>query len=162
MTGGRPVAHRRLGTLDIVQDAELHATVGERLRAVGQRYTPVRRAVVDVLVGAARPVSMVELLDAGPGLAQSSVYRSLGVLEEAGVVHRMLGPDGLARHELAEALTEHHHHLVCTSCGTVEDVPASLRLEQTVARAVAQAAAATGFRPQTHRLDLVGVCARCD
>ncbi|HEX2701004.1 MAG TPA: Fur family transcriptional regulator [Acidimicrobiales bacterium] len=145
-----------------MQDAELHAAVAERLRAVSQRYTPVRRAVVDVLVRAGRPVSIPELLDAGPSLAQSSVYRSLTVLEEAGVVHRMLGPDGLARHELAEALTEHHHHLVCTSCGTVEDVPASLRLEQTVARAVAQAAAATGFRPHTHRLDLVGLCARCD
>jgi len=118
--------------------------------------------VVDVLVGAGRPVTITELLDAGSGLAQSSVYRSLTVLEDVGVVDRMLGPDGLARHELAESLTEHHHHLVCTSCGTVEDVPASLRLEQTVAKAVAQAAAATGFRPQTHRLDLVGVCARCD
>lgn len=145
-----------------MQDAELHATVAQRLGAVAQRYTPVRRAVVSVLAAAGRPVSITELLDAGSGLAQSSVYRSLTVLEEAGVVHRMLGPDGLARHELAEALTEHHHHLVCVSCGTVEDVPASVRLEQTVARAVAQAAAATGFRPQTHRLDLVGVCARCD
>jgi Fur family transcriptional regulator, ferric uptake regulator len=145
-----------------VQDAELHAVVAERLLAVRQRYTPVRRAVVDVLAAAGRPVTIVELLDAGSGLAQSSAYRSLTVLEEAGVVHRMLGPDGVARHELAEALTEHHHHLVCTSCGTVEDVPASVRLEQTVARAVAQAAAATGFRPKTHRLDLVGLCARCD
>ena len=145
-----------------MQDDDLHATVAERLRAVTQRYTPVRRAVVGILAAAGRPVSITELLDAGSGLAQSSVYRSLAVLEEAGAVHRMLGPDGLARHELAEALTEHHHHLVCVSCGTVEDVPASVRLEQTVARAVAQAVAATGFRPQTHRLDLVGVCARCD
>ena len=145
-----------------MQDTELHATVAERLRAVAQRYTPVRRAVVDVLASSGRPVSITELLGARSDLAQSSVYRSLTVLEDAGVVHRMLGPDGLARHELAESLTEHHHHLVCTSCGTVEDVPASVRLERTVAKAVAQAAAATGFRPLTHRLDLVGLCARCD
>lgn len=140
---------------------ELHATVAERLREVGQRYTPVRRAVVEVLADAGRPVSMPDLLAARPDLAQSSVYRSLTVLEEAGVAHRLLGPDGSARHELAEVLTEHHHHLVCVSCGTVEDLPASVRLERTVARVVAQAAASTGFRPQTHRLDLVGVCARC-
>lgn len=142
-------------------DGDLHATVADRLRAVAQRYTPGRRAVVDVLAGAGRPLSIAEMLDLRPDLAQSSAYRSLGVLEEAGVVHRVAAHDGVARHELAEALTGHHHHLVCTSCGTVEDVPASLPLEQTVARAVAQAAAATGFRPQTHRLDLVGVCARC-
>ncbi len=140
---------------------DLHSTVADRLRRVSQRYTPVRRAVVEVLATAGRPVSMAEVLEARPELAQSSVYRSLAVLEEAGVAHRLLGPDGFSRHELAEALTEHHHHLVCVECGTVEDVPASGRLERMVATAVAQAAATTGFRPQTHRLDLVGVCARC-
>ncbi|HET7487555.1 MAG TPA: Fur family transcriptional regulator [Acidimicrobiales bacterium] len=140
---------------------DLHDTVAERLRAASQRYTPGRRAVVEALVEAARPLSITEVLRRRPELAQSSAYRSLTVLEEAGVVHRILGPDGVARHELAEGFTEHHHHLVCVSCGAVEDVPASLRLEQTVARAVEAAVAATGFRPHTHRLDLVGVCARC-
>ncbi len=140
--------------------SDLHGRVASRLEAVDQRYTTLRRAVVDVLAGAGRPVTMAEILDARPSLAQSSVYRTLAVLEEAGVVHRFPGPSGFARHELAEELTE-HHHLVCVSCGGVEDLPASSRVERTVARAEEEAAAETGFRSHGHRLDLLGVCARC-
>ncbi|MDP9403713.1 MAG: transcriptional repressor [Actinomycetota bacterium] len=141
---------------------EIHDTVAELLARAGQRYTPVRRATVDALSGAARPVTIVDILDtADAKLAQSSVYRTLTVLEEAGVVHRLPGPVGFARYELAESLTEHHHHLVCVSCGTVEDLPASSRLEKTVAMAAAEVTADTGFKLHGHRLDLVGLCARC-
>lgn len=141
--------------------SDLHAVVAERLGQVGQRYTAIRRAVVEVLATARRPLTIPEILGSGVGLAQSSVYRTLAVLEEAGVVHRVPGPGGFTRHELGEDLTEHHHHAVCLSCGGVEDVAASSRLERTVSEAVAEAAATTGFQSQGHRLDLVGVCARC-
>jgi Fe2+ or Zn2+ uptake regulation protein len=140
---------------------DVHRVAEGRLRQVDQRYTAVRRAVVDVLAEAARPLTIPEILEAAPRLAQSSVYRTLALLEQAGVVHRFPGPAGFARHELAEELTEHHHHLVCRSCGSVEDVPASWRVERTVARAAEEAAAEAGFRSEGHRLDLVGVCARC-
>ncbi len=140
---------------------DLHGQVSARLRQVDQRYTPVRRTVVEVLADAARPVTIPEIMEADERLAQSSVYRTLAVLEQAGVVHRFPGPAGFARHELAEDLTEHHHHLVCTRCGVVEDLPASRRLERTVAKAVEEAASDAGFRCQSHRLDLLGVCARC-
>lgn len=144
---------------------EVHGTVAELLSRAGQRYTPVRRATVDALSTSARPVTIVEILEtadaADARLAQSSVYRTLTVLEEAGVVHRLPGPVGFARYELAESLTEHHHHLVCVRCGTVSDLPASIRLERTVARAAAEVAEGTGFKLQGHRLDLVGLCARC-
>lgn len=140
---------------------DVHGVAEGRLRQVEQRYTAVRRAVVEVLADATRPLTIPEILESAPRLAQSSVYRTLTLLEQAGVVHRFPGPAGFARHELAEELTEHHHHLVCRRCGSVEDVPASRRVERTVARAVEEAAAEAGFRSEGHRLDLVGVCARC-
>ncbi len=140
---------------------DLHAVVANRLEGVGQRYTPVRRTVVAVLASTGRPLTLPEVLAAADDLAQSSAYRTLAVLQEAGVVHRLAGPTGFARYELAEDLTEHHHHLVCVSCGAVEDLAASNRVERTVARAVDEAAASVGFRSQGHRLDVVGVCARC-
>ena len=125
-----------------------------------QRLTPKRAAIVEVLAQAARPLSLPEILDSGDGLAQSSVYRNLVVLEQAGVVHRIVTTES-ARYELAEELTGHHHHLICTSCGTVEDVPASAGLESSLADAVAQIEGSTGFRTKTHRIDLVGLCRRC-
>jgi Fe2+ or Zn2+ uptake regulation protein len=139
---------------------DLREEIASRLRRVHQRLTPKRAAIIEVLAGAARPLALPEILQAGDGLAQSSVYRNLVVLEQAGVVHRIVTTES-ARFELAEELTGHHHHLICTSCGTVEDVPASAGLESSLADAVAQIEDGTGFRTKTHRIDLVGLCRRC-
>jgi Fe2+ or Zn2+ uptake regulation protein len=131
------------------------------LRSVGQRLTTNRQVLLDTLTAAARPLTIPEILEVRSGLAQSSVYRNLVVLEEAGVVHRVLGTDEFARWELTEDLCGHHHHLICASCGRVEDVPASAGLERSVAAAAAAITRSTGFRTQHHRLDLVGVCESC-
>jgi Fur family ferric uptake transcriptional regulator len=136
-------------------------TVAARLRAVGQRLTTNRRSLLDVLTAAARPLTIPEILDRRPELAQSSAYRNLVVLEEADVVHRVVGTDDFARWELTEDLAGHHHHLICASCGRVEDVPASAGLERSVAAAAAAITRSTGFRTEHHRLDLVGVCESC-
>jgi Fur family ferric uptake transcriptional regulator len=141
----------------------LHDMVSTRLRRANQRVTANRKAIVATLSTAARPMTIPELLDSpgGRGLAQSSVYRNLVVLEEAGLVHRIVTDGEFARYELAEDLTEHHHHLICANCGLVEDVPASAGLEQSVETAANQIARSTGFRTERHRVDLVGLCARC-
>ncbi|MER3453097.1 MAG: hypothetical protein C4344_05490, partial [Acidimicrobiia bacterium] len=136
--------------------ADLHATVAALLADADQRYTTARRRVVAVLEAARRPLSTAEILDADRALAQSSLYRNLAVLEQAGALHRVVGADGLARYELAEDLTGHHHHLVCSSCGTVWDVAFPRRLEDAVVRAIDALADETGFEVHHHRLDLIG------
>ncbi len=140
---------------------ELHDTVAVRLRGAGQRVTAGRSAIVDVLAGATRPLTIPEMQHRAADLATSSTYRNLLVLETVGVVHRIVTTDDHARYELAEDLTEHHHHLICSACGTVEDVPASSRLEQSVQKAADEIARSTGFHTQHHRVDLVGLCRRC-
>jgi len=136
-------------------------TVEQRLNRQQQRMTSVREQLIEVLDASDRPLTIREILDMRPGLAQSSVYRNLVVLEEADVVHRIVTHDEFARYELAEDLTGHHHHLVCATCGRVEDLPASESIEKSVEKAVAQAARRVGFRTAHHRLDLVGTCADC-
>jgi len=154
---GKPEApHAGDGAADDVRDA-----AATRLGAYGQRLTANREAIVETLARASRPQTIPEILDERPGLAQSSVYRNLVILEEAGIVHRVLGTDEFARWELAEHLTGHHHHLICASCGKVEDVPASAGLERSVAAAAAAITRTTGSRTEHHRLDLVGLCATC-
>ena len=74
-----------------------------------------RRALVDLLAEVDQPLTIPQLLERRRGLAQSSAYRNLAVLERAGVVHRIVTSDEFARYELAEDLTEHHHHLICAS-----------------------------------------------
>jgi Fe2+ or Zn2+ uptake regulation protein len=140
---------------------ELHATVAQRLRDDDQRYTGGRRALVEALATAGRPLTIAEVLERGPGLPQSSAYRNLAVLERAGVVHRIVTSDEFARFELDEDLTEHHHHLICSTCGAVADFTVAPDLERALDRAFAEVAAAHGFTAEHHRLDLVGRCSTC-
>jgi Fe2+ or Zn2+ uptake regulation protein len=140
---------------------DVHATAAARLRADGQRYTPGRRSLVDLLAEFDQPVTIPQLLEQRRGLAQSSAYRNLAVLERAGVVHRIVTSDEFARYELAEDLTEHHHHLICSSCGEVADFTVPGTLEHELEHVLARAARRAGFRSTGHRLDVVGSCASC-
>ena len=145
----------------MADSSELHATAAERLRADGQRYTSSRRALVEALAVAERPSTIPELLGSRPSLAQSSAYRNLSVLEQVGVVRRIVTSDEHARFELDEDLTGHHHHLVCGSCGRVEDFTVSPQLERSLESALARVADGSGFDVDHHRLDLVGTCTDC-
>jgi Fe2+ or Zn2+ uptake regulation protein len=140
--------------------SDVHDVVAARLEAAGQRYTTSRRKLVGVLARAGRPLAIPEILAVEAGFPQSSVYRNLVVLEQAGTVGRILTSDS-ARYELAEGLREHHHHLVCLSCGSVTDVTLAARSEQAIETAIDEVAGVTGFQPTGHRLDILGVCARC-
>ena len=137
---------------------DLHATVEASLRSVGQRYTPKRRALVTLLERADKPLSMSDLLAGKTGLPQSSIYRNLAVLEQAGAVRRVITEDEFARFELTEALTEHHHHLICSNCGKVEDVTIPADLESSMDRTIDRVARRAGFAHVSHRLDLIGTC----
>jgi Fur family transcriptional regulator, ferric uptake regulator len=143
------------------RDPSLRERAAAQLRARQQRLTAGREQLIEVLAAADRPLTIPEILHRRRGLAQSSVYRNLVVLEDAGVVHRIVTHDEFARYELADELTGHHHHLVCATRGRVEDVPATAALEKSLDAAVARAARTSGFRTYHHRLDLVGVCSRC-
>ena len=69
--------------------------------------------------------------------------------------------DEFTRYELAEDLTEHHHHLLCVHCGKVIDVTLPADLEQQVANAIATLTDAEGFQVHSHRLDVLGLCKAC-
>ncbi len=141
---------------------DLHTSTAERLRADGQRYTTQRRTLVELLTTTDQPLTIPQLLERAPGLAQSSAYRNLAVLETAGVVHRVVTTDEFARYELAEDLTNHHHHhLVCATCGEVTDFEVPPTVERELEAALDDAARRAGFQVRSHRLDLVGTCPTC-
>ena len=140
---------------------DLHGVVEDRLRGVDQRYTAGRRAIIGLLVSAGHPVSIGDIAERLPELPRSSAYRHLTDLEAAGLVRRVTANDEFTRFELAEDLTEHHHHLLCITCGKVIDVTLPAGFEQAVATTIGQLADAEGFQPQSHRLDVLGVCAAC-
>lgn len=142
-------------------DEDLHDLVELCLRRVDQRYTAGRRAIVELLAANGHPVSISDIAAELPGVPRSSAYRHLVDLQGAGVVRRIAASDEFARFELAENLTEHHHHLLCTSCGRVIDVTPSPAFERMVAKAVNDLANQQGFHPTSHALDVIGRCSSC-
>lgn len=141
---------------------DLHQSVSTQLREHGARYTKGRRALVEMLARVDRPITLPQLLAAGDGIAQSSAYRNLAVLESAGVIERVVTSDEFARYELAERVTgRHHHHLVCEECGTVTDFRLDDDLERELDRGLSRISRREGFHEEQHRLDIMGRCRDC-
>ena len=140
----------------------LDREVEMRLREREIRYTRGRRVVISALAASDGPRSAAELhAEIGPTVPLSSLYRSLAILEEAGVVMPHHGARTLTRYELAEWLAGHHHHLVCMECGSVEDVEIPRQREAEVRGLVDDISAAASFAPVNHALEIEGRCARC-
>ena len=140
---------------------ELHRQVAQRLMHNEQRYTSSRRTLVDALAAAGRPVTLPDITELAPGLAQSSAYRNLDVLERCGIARRLNVGGEHTHFELAEPLLGHHHHLICNDCGSVTDIHLADDLETLVDQHLGQAAQAADFTPTHHSLDLHGLCTDC-
>jgi Fur family ferric uptake transcriptional regulator len=140
---------------------DLHGVAEQRLRRIDQRYTSGRRAIIELLVTAGHPVSIGDIAEELPWLPRSSAYRHLTDLQTAGLIRRVAASDEFTRFELAEDLTEHHHHLLCTGCGKVTDVTPPAGFERQLSGAVASSTGAEGFQAHSHRLDVLGLCAAC-
>ncbi|MFP4235133.1 MAG: Fur family transcriptional regulator [Nitriliruptoraceae bacterium] len=145
---------------DEVHD-EVHDIVDDQLRRTRQRYTRGRRQLVELLLAVGRPVTIQELLEEGAAQSQSSLYRNLAILEQCGAVERIASTDDVARYELTEELSEHHHHLVCALCGRIEDVVFPATVERALAAAAQEATEQRGFVVSSHRIELVGTCRSC-
>jgi Fur family transcriptional regulator, ferric uptake regulator len=142
-------------------DAELHRAAHERLHNLGQRYTTGRRSLVVTLAASPHPVTLPDLLERDSALPQSSAYRNLSVLEQAGVVRRLVHSTGHAHYELAEDLTTHHHHMICENCGIIRDITLAAKLERSLDKAFADVTETLGFSPRHHAVDIYGLCADC-
>ena len=75
-------------------EPSVHDEIAVRLARGEQRYTPLRRALVDTMAGAGRPLTVPEILETNAGLSQSSAYRNITVLIDVGVARRVAGPCG--------------------------------------------------------------------
>ena len=140
----------------------LNREVEKRLSDHDVRYTARRRQVVTTLAGTDGPKSAAELYAMiGAEVPLSSLYRSLAVLKEAGVLAPHFGAKGLTRYELAEWLQGHHHHLICVDCGAVEDIAIPYPYEAQVQDLVEGISSIVSFTPRSHALEIEGQCARC-
>src|SRR2546429_6928229 len=99
----------RNGRMLTGMEQDLHATVAGHLRRYDQRYTSGRRALVETLAAAGRPVTIVEVLAGGTVPAQSTAYRNLAVLVPAGAAPQGFGGADPPPPAPSPGHTERHH-----------------------------------------------------
>ena len=126
-----------------------------RLSDQGYRITGPRRAVLKAIVAAEGPFSIEEIYDAVPEIGRATAFRTMKLLQETGVVCRVPLEDGSVRYQLAESDT-HHHHLVCSVCGTVSEFS-----DPVLDTRIEDAAIDSGFELGTHNVELYGRCHSC-
>jgi Fur family ferric uptake transcriptional regulator len=142
--------------------ADLDRRVADRLFQHGVRYTNTRRVVVRTLSEVYGPRSAAEIGTLVEGhVPISSLYRSLTVLADSGVLDRTHEVAGVTRYELGEWILGHHHHLVCTKCGDVTDVDFDADWEAAFQTVMRRVGVGHGFQASGHRLDVEGLCERC-
>ena len=126
--------------------------------AAGYRVTSPRRSLADVVLGLDGHFTASELAVAarrrGLRIGRATLFRALELMIELGVVERLDLPSG--EHAYVACAPAHHHHVVCSRCGRTAEVD-----DQGLTGAVRRIELETGFRIDSHRLELFGRCRHC-
>lgn len=139
--------------------ASVDAALLDQLEAKGYRGTDARRTIVDLIRirnGAFRATGLLaDARSRNVPLARASVFRTLELLQELGVIERLDFPDGSRAYVRCDP-SRHHHHLVCSRCHRALDIE-GLGMSPVI-RALERR---TGYRIATHRVELYGLCPAC-
>lgn len=127
-----------------------------QLSARGFRETSARRAIVETVLNKAGQFTARQLHEELRrwGVGRATVFRTLDLLVDLGVLNRLHTDE--YRSTYIVCADQHHHHLVCERCGSVQEIS-----DPRVERAVRAMAVESGFRAREHHLEIVGVCGRC-
>jgi Fur family ferric uptake transcriptional regulator len=131
-----------------------HLKSGKKLRA-----TPERFAILDTVLATQGHFDADDLyyrlITAGVKVSKATVYNTLDLLQQAGLVSKYRFAENMSRYEKAFGRPR-HHHLICLSCGDIIEF-VSDRLE----RIQDDVCAEKSFTPQSTTLQIFGTCARC-
>jgi Fur family ferric uptake transcriptional regulator len=126
----------------------------QRLEMRGHRVTGTRRRVLEALVSAPAHFTVEDVQRDVPGVGRATVFRTMKLLLDLNVVCRVLMEDGSLHYRLSTR--GHHHHLVCSACGRIEDFATC-----DVAALVEQLTKSTDYQIEGHWLEVYGKCASC-
>jgi Fur family transcriptional regulator, ferric uptake regulator len=128
------------------------------LREVNLRATPARIAVMKLLENAKQPIDVATVIDSvnGEGIKTdpATVFRIMNALTEKGIVVQIQFHEDKLRYELAGKI--HHHHLVCETCGKIEDVSS-----QVIPALENEIQSKHKFLVKRHSLEFFGLCEDC-
>ena len=128
--------------------------------ARSQRLTPIRRQVLEALLGSHQPLGAYELIERlarrGARPAPITVYRALDFLREQALVHRIESRNAFIacghNHDSGDPVV----FLICERCGAVGEAAA-----KAVAETIKTASRAAGFIPKSPVIEITGICSHC-
>ena len=129
---------------------QLLGALGEQ----GYRSTSPRRAVLQAVASQRRHFTAEELRQQLPGVGRATIYRSLKLLVDSGVLCRVLLEDGNLHYQLSHQ--GHHHHLLCVECGDSQDL-----LGCDIEELLKEVSIAHNFQLSGHWLEVYGRCHNC-
>jgi len=140
---------------------------GRKFRGCGYRMTIPRQAIIDVLSGTDKHLSAEDIYmrvhKTYPHVGLTTVYRTLDLLTEMGLVVKSDFGDGRSRYELMEGLKKkHHHHLICTNCSRIIEYTEFIDEEmEFLKRAEKGLSKKYDFDIKNHILQFYGLCDKC-
>ncbi len=129
-----------------------------QLKKDGERITTIRRVILYTLEKIDSPLSANEILgqikEMGLAANKTTIYRELDFFLEKNIIESVQLRGREQRYELCG---EHHHHLVCTQCAQVQEMPLAGDLDETENKIYKK----FNFKVQSHSLEFYGLCANC-
>jgi Fur family transcriptional regulator, ferric uptake regulator len=139
------------------EDCEDLTRLLELMKKAGLKATEPRKAIIHSLIESHGPFTAEEIhkLITRRICDLATVYRSLGSLEKAGLIHRCDFGDGTARYEIAAKSAHHHHHIVCRRCKRIEV------LDDCELADLNRVPRKLGYAEVSHSLEFFGICPKC-
>ena len=139
----------------------------DRFRNAGFRLTLPRQAILNVFAENPKHLSAEEIFllvhKNYPGIGFATVYRTLDLLTQMGLIFKFDFGEGRSRYELAsETAKQHHHHLICAKCSRIIDYSDFMEEEIEFIKGLeAELSKKHKFKINSHQIHFYGLCERC-
>jgi Fe2+ or Zn2+ uptake regulation protein len=120
------------------------------LRESGAKLTFPRKLIIENLQSESKPLTLKEIHNLCNKIDFASVYRSIKLFEELGIVEEIVFADKKIRYKIVSSI--HQHHIICSECGEIKELPICL---------LSEIKKLTNYKITKHTLEFLGLCPAC-
>jgi len=124
----------------------------------GLKFTSQRESVLEEILNVKGHFEIEDMVkrikEKDIPVSRATVYRTLNILKEMGLVNEVIKYRNKTIYEIS--LKQHHDHLICTKCGSIIEFS-----EEEIEKLQDKICKEYGFKPETHRLEIFGICKNC-
>ena len=135
------------------------------LKLLNDHNIPITRpriVLLEILLKNKGPLKVEDVIKLSEGkLALSSLYRIINMLKNVNLISEFQTPDNTKVIELSNIKNEHHHHIFCKSCGSVEDFELNATLEKHLENEIEVIESSHNISVLSHSLELLSICNQC-